>query len=421
MLLSIDTHTRQCRLYEIPPALRQCGGRALASLLASGEGGFVGGEEPRVVFAPGLLALCLHATSGRCAVSCYLPGQTGIATSNAGGFAAVSLARCGLRALLLRGTGQGRELFDLLIDKSGGRLVPVPHKESSLTNVVSPTHIMADLSSRWPDAACIICAGKLGRLHIPIANTTFSDANLQPSSHAGSGSGMILGMAGIRSIIILHSIQNMEARQETAAAKMLVSMLAELGKRTGVSCAQRCATQCPGDNMRSGISFTKWPGYTSLWASGDEKTDVVIARQYVSLCDTLQLDSFALATRLKDLVRQEILPAKDSRCVLAALEEMVQKPEQAWLLPWLQGWKPELHPGVASEKRLLIDTLGLCRIASSVIKTEDTLSTMPADMFSMITGLSDSAREMLVNRVLLTEKTYNSSSENESGLLPDCQ
>lgn len=363
MLLSVDAHSWQCCKYPVPTAFKGLGGRGLAIALAA-EGNYVASDgEPCLVLAPGLLAAYCREATARCAVVHCLPGRKGAAFSSAGGSAASALACCGLRAMLVHGIGNKGELCDIIVDASGGRVVPVT--DTGHAALASTATVMADLSAQWPEAACIICTGHLGRLGVAIAGTTFSNAFLRPCSHAGGGTGMALGLAGVRAIVIDRVVQQRTTKYVDPIGRAFTQALQVCGSRTGLSCTMQCSTCSQGVSV-SGGSGRKWPGFEKMWASGDEEADANIVARYAALCDDMQVDAFALAERLEDLVNQDLLPAGDANFVLAELDSLAQRPETSWLLPRLQGWMPTYHPK-ASQQRVLLDTLGLCRFAISAL------------------------------------------------------
>lgn len=399
MLLSVDMHSWQCCTCPIPASFRGLGGRALAVALAA-EGNYVDSNgEPCLVLAPGLLAASCREASVRCAVASCLPGRTGVALSSAGGSAASALVRCGLRAVLLHGVGRKGGLCDIIIDASGGHLVPVTDMGPAVQ--VNTAGIMANLSAQWPEAACIICAGQLGRLDVAIAGTTFSDASLRPCSHAGGGSGMVLGLAGIRAIVIGRAAQRQSTKSSGHIGRAFTEALQAYGSRTGVSCTMRCAT-CPHGEGASGRNSRKWPGFEHVWASGDEGADAVVVARYVALCDGMQVDAFALAVRLEELVTQKLLPAGDTDRVLAELESLTRLPETSWLLPQLQGWMPERRPKV-SQQRVLLDTLGLCRFAMSALDEDCRVRALLESLVTAETGGDAVTLDDWMQRILILE------------------
>lgn len=397
MILTVDAVSGNCHAHAMPDSLRVAGGRALAVLLAAGHGGMAPGQGPCMVVAPGLLAGQGLAMSGRCAVACTVPGVGGVAHSSAGGAAATALARCGVRAVLVRGVvpveQEGRVL---IIDGTKGALVPSPlHTEARDTK--TSTRRMAALAAHWPEAACLVDAGHLGRLGVPIANTAFSDARLHPSSHAGSCSGMVLGMAGIDAMAILKG-GAAKGDKAVAGRAFAVAMRAHAA-RTGAACSLRCGSQCPGGH---GGHARKWPGFAEHWSSGQAGADAALLERYATLCDALQLDAFALATRLEQLVEQGQL-TRNAADVLDALELLGQRPAGARLLEGLREWMPPRRPGKGGRQGMVMDTLGLCRYAMDALEGDAAVRVAFEELFTAVTGCSAANLDALVDAAWTVE------------------
>ncbi|MBQ9405343.1 MAG: hypothetical protein IJU37_01225 [Desulfovibrio sp.] len=357
MLLTVDARSGQCRFVPLSADFEGLGGRLLAVALAGQELGAQTTQDPCLVLAPGLLAGFPTAT--RCALACRLPEKKGISSASAGGAAAMTLAHYGLRALLIRGLAQDSLVRDLVLDASGATLVPAPQGEDDGDQY---SWSMAHLAALWPQAQCIITAGPLGRLGVPLASLTCSDVALRPSSHVGGGSGLALGLAGIRAIVI--DTRNIAPGQNASRPKELPQMNALMeaisAQAQGAPCALNCAA-CGLQAKRPG----KWPGFSQVWASGDVLADAAALSRYAAVCDALQVDAFGLATRLEELAHRGIVPFGQAEIVLQALDVLAQRPETSWLLPWLRGWYPAQRKATA--RTIYMDTLGLCRFAAGLV------------------------------------------------------
>ena len=400
MLLLVDAARGLCHSLVLPPSLGTLGGRALASLLAQGSADLALPQESRLVLAPGLLAHYTDETFSRLAIASYLPDQPGLRLASAGGAAAAALAKLGFRALLVQGLSAQTKVCDLVIDDTGGRLVPCQSEPCSDLG-----QRMANLCRSYPEASCLITASRLGRYNIPIASTSISDSQLRPSSHAGSFSGFLLGRAGIASIIFQRSCATKAKSQHKERLRSCLQAFASLPAESGAdpTCSLVCA-RCQVTKGHARKSKGKWPGFAEYWSCGSPEKDRFFLDRYAALCDQLEIDAFALAQRLTEL--KQLLPEKRPDLVLKELTILNEKPEASSLLSSLKDWFPEQTEEKASRARLLIDTLGLCRFAQKRQKDPRLLQRLVLELSEQ----SAEAYRALEEKILSCESPFSSAS-----------
>src|SRR3954466_14889546 len=102
------------------------GGRATTSIIVAKEVHPLAhplGAENKLVIAPGMLSGPTGAMTGRLSVGCKSPLTGTIKESNAGGQAAQVLARIGYAAVILEGKPAGDDLYKIVINKDGIKIV----------------------------------------------------------------------------------------------------------------------------------------------------------------------------------------------------------------------------------------------------------------------------------------------------------
>ncbi|MCR5815005.1 MAG: hypothetical protein K6G15_11030 [Desulfovibrio sp.] len=398
MLLIVDAARGKCFTQALPPSLAILGGRALAVLLAKGEV-TSHTQESCLVLAPGLLAHHTDLQGTRLSLASKVLGH-GLWQSSAGGAMASALARLGIRALLVQGQSPNTEIHDLVIDEAEARLVP---------SLVPPcrdlSQRMADLARRWPQAACLISVSRLGPYQIPLASISISDAFGHPKSHAGSFSGFLLGLAGIGAIVIQNA--STLRTQRNAPATLLASLKPPKTTPAQNQAEQTCSFACSTCQAKEGPGpkHKKWPDFAKSWSFESPKDEHAFLERYVDLCDQLEVDAFALAKRLSQLER--LLPKNRPDLVLQELRRLNEQPSASQLLLQLQGWFPEKKDEKTSERRLLIETLGLCRFAQPLRKDPQLLT----DLVLRLTGLSAEEYRALASTVLLAESSLARTKE----------
>lgn len=177
------------------------GGRALTSTMVAREVPPLChplSAENKLVIAPGLLSGTSGAMSGRISIGAKSPLTGTIKESNAGGQPSQVLARLGYAAVILEGKPATDDLYKVVIDKEGVRIV----RDNSLRMLPNYDLIEKMKSEHGEHIACI-SIGPAGEMKLGAASIACTDTELRPTRHAGRGGlGAVMGSKGIKVIVL---------------------------------------------------------------------------------------------------------------------------------------------------------------------------------------------------------------------------
>ena len=189
------------------------GGRALTSAIICNEVPpecHPLSEDNKLVIAPGLLSGTLAAMSGRLSVGCKSPLTGGIKEANAGGQAAQVLARLGYAAIILEGKPAGDDIYKILINKDGVRIIA-----DNTLRMLGNYDTVARLRKEYGDRVAYISIGPAGEMKLCAASIACTDIELRPTRHAGRGGvGAVMGSKGVKAIILDDSGLSMRAPKD---------------------------------------------------------------------------------------------------------------------------------------------------------------------------------------------------------------
>lgn len=199
MILRVDLTNSSWRYQTLPLEWKLWGGRGLTAQLLSVEVPPTCdplGPENKLVFAPGLLAGSTVSSSGRVSVGSKSPMTGGIKESNAGGLTAQSLARLGIRALVLEGQAQVSQV--LYINRETVELLDATSWCGM--GVYEFSRAMLDRFGKEIALACIGPTGEQSLLAAGIANL---DGDQNPGRFAARGGlGAVMGSKGLKGIVL---------------------------------------------------------------------------------------------------------------------------------------------------------------------------------------------------------------------------
>lgn len=204
------------------------GGRALTSTLVAREVPplcHALGAENKLVFAPGLLTGTSAAMSGRLSVGSKSPLTGGIKESNAGGQVAQVQARLGYAAIVIEGRPATDDLYKIVINKDGVRVV-VDNGLKMLPNY----DVIEKVKQEYGDKVACVSIGPAGEMKMTAASIACTDMELRPTRHAGRGGlGAVMGSKQVKLIVLddtgLKNRQPKDAEKFTAANKKFVEGL----------------------------------------------------------------------------------------------------------------------------------------------------------------------------------------------------
>jgi aldehyde:ferredoxin oxidoreductase len=200
-LLRVDMEMLQVGWEMVPDAYKYLGGRALIAKVLLEEIPATCdalGPHNKLIFTPGLLGGAGVTTSGRLSVGAKSPLTGGVKEANAGGTAGDTLGKLGIRAVIVEGQPQKRELYLLHIQSDQAILLPAEDLSGQ------GTYATADrLQERFGSGSTVICIGQAGEFLMRGASICTTGERDQRSNHASRGGlGAVMGSKGLKAIII---------------------------------------------------------------------------------------------------------------------------------------------------------------------------------------------------------------------------
>jgi aldehyde:ferredoxin oxidoreductase len=360
----------RCLEEALPSRYAALAGRALASAIIAAEtrpDHDPLGADALLVFAPGLLGAEHSPRPRRLAVACKSPRDGSLAHGNTGGQAGDCLASLGIAALVVHGQSNGPWRI-LRLGPDGAALLPVPD-ETGPDAAWLPEHgsggsespAAANLTDDAGSAvAASIRIGPSGERLLPTACLALSDEDGRPpKTVCAGGAGAVMGAKGLREISL-------------RAAPLKTARPAD---SPSLFCAPDCPSRC---REGAGASQGKNPaehGIGAVLKRESGLTDPERLDAFMSLCDSLMVDAFAVARALGLALRASAPEARPAAfdCLLEDIREatplgraVASGPEAVRACLGL----PAEAGTIAAEKTdsplaaALMDSLGLCRFAA---------------------------------------------------------
>jgi aldehyde:ferredoxin oxidoreductase len=387
-LLDVDLTEGAVARQPLGADLEPLGGHGLTSAIVARD------VDPRadplgpgnvLVFAAGLYAGTSVPNGGRLSVGAKSPLTGGIKESNAGGTAARSLARLGLRAV--RVGGRAPELSVLEVGAAGGALVPAPELAG-----LGTVETVARLRTRYGDTASFICIGPAGELGMPAAAviTTTPDHHLRAAARGGLGA--VMGAKNLKAVVVdgaggpgvavadaealkraskalaegirahpamvtleaqgsaflvgltqsmgclatkNYSVGTFDRADAISGERLVALMNARPNGGTGHSCMRGCVVHCSqvftdpqGEIVTSGLEFET----IALVGSNCEIDDLDQIARIDRLCDDLGLDTMDVGAAVGVAMEGGLLPWGDGAAVHELLSRLTGGDEHARLL-----------------------------------------------------------------------------------------
>lgn len=197
-LLRIQLDTKTYEITELDEGYRHLGGRGLTSTLIANEVPPLCdalGPENKLVFAAGILAGTTVPNSGRLSIGAKSPLTGTIKESNAGGTAAVKLARLGLQAIVVEGCSD--ELVSIHIIKDAVTFAsakPIDRKGNH--------DIIAYGREKYGKKTSIISIGQAGQMGLTASAISVTAPDFHPRMAARGGLGAVMGAKKLKAIFI---------------------------------------------------------------------------------------------------------------------------------------------------------------------------------------------------------------------------
>jgi aldehyde:ferredoxin oxidoreductase len=386
-LLWVDMSAGRCVEEALPSRYATLAGRALASAIIAAEtrpDHDPLGVDALLVFAPGLLGAEHAPRPRRLAVACKSPRDGSFAHGNTGGQAGDCLASLGIAALVISGQGNG-PWRRLRIAPDGAVLLPapdetgpdaagLPEQDSGGIGSPAPSSLIDETGSA---AVASIRIGPSGELLLPTACLALSDADGQPpKTVCAGGSGAVMGAKRLREISL----------------PATPPKLARPADGPSLFCAPDCPIRCRDG---AGASGRKNPAEHGIGAALKRETGLTDPERldaFMSLCDNLMVDAFAVARALGLALRASASPPEARP---AAFDRLLEDIRNATPLGLAVASGPEAvraYLGLPAEAEIvaadktdnpltaaLMDSLGLCRFAAkAALATPQALDSLTA-------------------------------------------
>jgi aldehyde:ferredoxin oxidoreductase len=200
-IVDVNLSDLSVREQETPEDLRRLGGRGLTSTLILREVDPLChplAPENMLVFAPGLLAGTGLSSSNRLSAGSKSPLTGGIKESNAGGIAALKLARLGIKALKIKGRAASGPLLGIRVSSNG-----VAFEDLGFVAGMGTYASAEALRGRFGPKVGLILTGPAGEMRMSTACLNVTDADGEPCRNLGRGGlGAVAGAKGLKAVII---------------------------------------------------------------------------------------------------------------------------------------------------------------------------------------------------------------------------
>lgn len=197
----INTRTREFQMRPIPPAWERTGGRGLIAHILMDEvppACDALGCYNKLIFAPGLFAGHVLTSSDRLSIGGKSPLTGGIKESNAGGTTAATLARLGIKALIIE-DNPGEDAWRVLhLSAAGARFDSA--NELAGKGVYETTRMLLE---RYGSGIAVAVIGPGGEMCMPAAGIVNMDKDHNPTRIAARGGlGAVMGSKRIKAVVV---------------------------------------------------------------------------------------------------------------------------------------------------------------------------------------------------------------------------
>jgi len=279
----VNMTTLKTSCEDVPEKWKGLGGRGLTSAVVAQEVKPTChplGKNNKLIFAPGLLTGTACANSGRLSAGAKSPLTGTIKESNAGGSAAQSLARLGIRALILEGLPEKDTFYSLLVDKDGVTI----REDDSLTGKGNYDVVESTIEKLGKKIA-ILTIGPVGEMCMAAANISVRDPDGNIRSLGRGGLGAVMGSKKIKYIAIDDTggegVKVLDSGKFKAAAKVFSKALVEHPvsgqglRQYGTNVLVNVINECGGLPTRN-FRYGRFEDAEKI--SGETMRDVIISR-----------------------------------------------------------------------------------------------------------------------------------------------
>ena len=375
-ILRVNMTDRTVEFREVPKGYAQLAGRGLTSNIVCDEVDPTChplGPNNKIVIAPGIVTGTAAPTSGRISVGAKSPLTGGIKESNAGTPFSQTIAKLGIKAVIVEGATRDANWWGLQLSKDGADFFPADNFARKGLYDVFPR-----LLKRFGKKVNIMMTGPAGQYRMTMAGICFNDIDNRPSRYAGRGGlGAVMGSKGLLCIIadpkdapgveikdkdqfnqgrkkLTHALTSHEVTKpsgglHTYGTAILVNIINEAGalptrnfkegkfegaarisgemihetcqKRGGAgttdhSCSPGCTIKCSNVYPNpDGSELVSVQEYESVWALGAncDIDDLDVIGRLIRHCNNLGLDTIETGTTLAVAMEAGLAPFGDGK------------------------------------------------------------------------------------------------------------
>jgi len=364
-------------------SLKGMGGRGLTSTIVASEvppSCHPLSAENKLVIAPGTLTGTGAPCSGRLSAGAKSPLTRTIKEANSGGMAAIALATCGVKAVVLEGQPADGKLRRLVVTSDGVK-IEAADELAGLGNYDT----VAKQFDEFGDKISCVSIGPAGEMRAGGASIAVTDVEGRPTRHCGRGGlGAVMGSKGVKVIVVDPTDGKRPKPADSDAFKKGVSkfngalkghpltgeglpkygtnalanvinaagayptrnfsngqfegtepisgerqhdVIVERGGEIAHACHRGCTIRCSRTYVdENGEFVTKGPEYETIWAHGADCgiDDLDAIARMDRMDDDLGLDTIETGATIGVAMEAGIIPFGDAEAAFGLLEEVAK-------------------------------------------------------------------------------------------------
>jgi len=200
-ILRVDMESLQVQWEPVSEAYEYLGGRALIAKLLLDEIPATCdalGPHNKLIFTPGLLGGAGVTTAGRLSIGAKSPLTGGVKEANAGGTAGDTLAKFGIKAIVVENQPKNENFYILRVTHNAADFFDANHLRGLGTYATSEK-----LQKQYGEDYTVISIGQAGEYLLSGAGIACTGEKDQKSNHAARGGlGAVMGSKGLKAIIV---------------------------------------------------------------------------------------------------------------------------------------------------------------------------------------------------------------------------
>lgn len=200
-LLRVDMHSLRVRSEPVPPVYEHLGGRGLIAKLLLEEippTCEALGPNNKLIFAPGLLGGASVTTAGRLSIGAKSPLTGGVKEANAGGTAGDTLAKLGIKAIVVENQPEKDNFYILRVTNDSAEL-----SEANDLRGLGTYDTSRQLQERYGEDSTVVTIGQAGEFLLTGAGIACTGERDQRSNIAARGGlGAVMGSKDLKAVVI---------------------------------------------------------------------------------------------------------------------------------------------------------------------------------------------------------------------------